>query len=82
MCLRAQGFSFQNEFSEAAGLFEEQDVSCITSCNYLITLCVGSGIGWDVTIEGVCSVMGGSVILYLNISLHSVSHLFQKLFST
>jgi len=34
VCLRVQGVAFQSEFSEAAGLFKEQDVSCITSSNY------------------------------------------------
>lgn len=39
-CLRAPGIPFQNKLSEAAGLFEEQDISCNTSCNYLMTFCV------------------------------------------
>lgn len=38
--LRATGIPFQNKFSEAVRLFEEQDVSCITSCNYLMIFCV------------------------------------------
>lgn len=51
VCLRARGVSFQNQFSEAAGLFEEQEVSCITTCSYLMTLGIASGRGWAVTIR-------------------------------
>lgn len=80
VCLKAQGVSFQNQFSEGTGLLEEQEVSCTTSHSYLNTLCIASGRGWAVTIEDVHFVIGRGVVFYLNISSHGVSHLFQKFF--